>query len=308
MKNLECLKDEVAKVENLEKRINDIEEFVNIAKSSNEIRDVEMELEELEKEIDGFEFRVLFSGEYDRNNAILEIHSGAGGVDAQDWAEMLLRMYSRFSERNNFRSILIDESKGAEAGIKSAVLEVEGSYAYGYLKAEKGVHRLVRLSPFNANNLRQTSFALVEVMPVIEDIEEVKINPKELRIDTYRSSGAGGQHVNKTDSAVRITHIPTGIVASCQSERSQLQNKERAMKLLKAKLHDKFLEERDRKKSKLRGEFQSAEWGSQIRSYVLHPYKMVKDHRTKHETANTERVLDGEINDFIEEYLKKSKV
>lgn len=308
MKSLECLKDEVAKVENLEKRINDIEEFVNIAKSSNEIRDVEMELEELEKEIDGFEFRVLFSGEYDRNNAILEIHSGAGGVDAQDWAEMLLRMYSRFSERNNFRSILIDESKGAEAGIKSAVLEVEGSYAYGYLKAEKGVHRLVRLSPFNANNLRQTSFALVEVMPVIEDIEEVKINPKELRIDTYRSSGAGGQHVNKTDSAVRITHIPTGIVASCQSERSQLQNKERAMKLLKAKLHDKFLEERDRKKSKLRGEFQSAEWGSQIRSYVLHPYKMVKDHRTKYETANTERVLDGEINDFIEEYLKKSKV
>ncbi len=308
MKNLECLKGEVSKVENLEKRINDIEEFVDIAKSPNEMRDVEMELEELEKEIDGLEFRVLFSGEYDRNNAILEIHSGAGGVDAQDWAEMLLRMYSRFSERNNFKSILIDESKGAEAGIKSAVLEIEGFYAYGYLKAEKGVHRLVRLSPFNANNLRQTSFALVEVMPVIEDIEEVKINPKELRIDTYRSSGAGGQHVNKTDSAVRITHIPTGIVASCQSERSQLQNKERAMKLLKAKLHDKFLEERDRKKSKLRGEFQSAEWGSQIRSYVLHPYKMVKDHRTKHETANTERVLDGELNDFIEAYLRKLKI
>jgi len=250
------------------------------------------------------EFRLLFSGEFDRHDAIMTIHSGAGGVDAQDWAEMLLRMYLKWAEKNGFKTRVVDESRGAEAGIKSVTMEISGQYAYGNLRSEGGVHRLVRLSPFNSDNLRQTSFALVEVMPVIEEIKEVVIKPEDIRVDVFRSSGAGGQSVNTTDSAVRITHLSTGIVASCQNERSQMQNRVTALKILKAKLHKKYLEDAESEKAKLRGESVSAEWGSQIRSYVVHPYKMVKDHRTKHETANAEAVLEGNITGFIEAFLK----
>jgi peptide chain release factor 2 len=216
-------------------------------------------------------------------------------------------MYLRWAERHKFKTKILEQSRGQEAGIKSTTLEISGNYAYGNLQGEAGVHRLVRLSPFNSDNLRQTSFALVEVLPVIEEINEVKINQQDLRIDVYRSSGAGGQSVNTTDSAVRITHIPSGIIATCQNERSQLQNKEEALKILKAKLHKKYLEESEREKNKLRGDFVSAEWGSQIRSYVLHPYKLVKDHRSKFETADAENILEGNLDPFINDYLRNIK-
>lgn len=332
MKEVELLKEEVEKVSNLEGRMDELAELLemvqkedmeekparNASLAGNASRsdaswhsdaggEIEKEFLQLEKEINELEFKTLLGGEYDRNDAILSIHSGAGGVDAQDWAEMLLRMFLRWAEKNNFKTKIIEESRGQEAGIKSASLEISGNYAYGYLQSEAGTHRLVRLSPFNADNLRQTSFALVEVLPVIEEIKEVVIDPKDLRVDVYRSGGAGGQSVNTTDSAVRITHIPTGIVAACQNERSQLQNKEQAMKILKAKLHQKYLEERENERRKLRGENISAEWGSQIRSYVLHPYKMVKDHRTQFESSNPEAVLEGDLKYFMEAYLKNIK-
>ncbi len=307
MKEIEGLQKETDQIENIEKRISDLEELLRITGAEEE-NEVASEIGFLEKEVNSLEFRALLSGKYDRNGAIVAIHAGAGGVDAQDWAEMLVRMYFRWAEKNNFKTHLLDESRGTEAGVKSAVFEIEGYCAYGYLKGEAGVHRLVRLSPFNADNLRQTSFALVEVLPVIGEIKEVEIKPEDLKIDTFRSSGAGGQHVNVTDSAVRVTHLPTGIIVSCQSERSQLQNRERALKVLSARLHQRFLEEQEKEKRKLRGEFQSAEWGNQIRSYVLHPYKLVKDHRTKYETSDTEKVLSGDLFDFIESYLKFSSV
>lgn len=312
MQELETLRGEISMLSGLETELDELEEFLGVfsetdESSEEEEKEILDKLEAIKQKLDALEFKTLFSGEYDRSDAILTITSGAGGVDAQDWSEMLLRMYLRFAEKNNFKAKLIDESRGAEAGIKSATLEISGAYAYGYLKGEAGVHRLVRLSPFNSDNLRQTSFAAVEVLPVIEEISEVKIDPSDLRVDVYRSSGAGGQSVNTTDSAVRITHIPTSIVASCQNERSQLQNKEQAMKILTAKLHKAHLEEQEEEKKKLRGENKANEWGSQIRSYVLHPYKMVKDHRTKHETAQAEDVLDGNLTEFMESYLKHSQ-
>jgi peptide chain release factor 2 len=303
---LELLKSEVESFESLDKKVNDLFEMVGLFEnaSDQEQSDLEKQAEIIQKEFESLEFKTLLSGEYDKNDVIMAIHSGAGGVDAQDWAEMILRMYLRWAEKNNFSARIVEESRGGEAGIKSATIEISGSYAYGYLKSEAGVHRLVRLSPFNSDNLRQTSFALVEILPVIDEIAEVTINPQDLVIDTYRASGAGGQHVNTTDSAVRITHKPTGVVVTCQSERSQLQNKEQAMKVLKARIHQKFLEHQQEEKQKLRGEYKSAEWGSQIRSYVLHPYKMVKDHRTKQETSDAEKVLDGELGAFTESFLR----
>lgn len=309
MQDLEELRNELKALSDIETELDEIKELAGIideteAGSEKEEDDLSQKLAEIEKEIDQLEFKTLFSGEYDRSDVIISIHSGAGGVDAQDWAEMLLRMYLKWAEKNNFKAKIVDESRGSEAGIKNVTVEINGAYAYGNLKSEGGVHRLVRLSPFNSDNLRQTSFALVEVMPVIEDIKEVVINPTDIRVDVYRSSGAGGQSVNTTDSAVRITHIPSKIVATCQNERSQMQNKEQAMKILKAKLHQKYLDEKEKEKSKLRGESVSAEWGSQIRSYVIHPYKLVKDHRTKFETTDTEDVLGGNLEDFIEAYLK----
>ena len=306
MKELEFLRKEIAQLSETETEIEELLEISKIISAGDkEEKELKDKINKLEKNINTLEFKTLFSGKYDQNDVILTIYSGAGGVDAQDWAEMLLKMYLKWAQNNNFAAKIIDETRGQEAGIKNATIEINGPYAYGNLQSENGVHRLVRLSPFNADNLRQTSFALVDVMPVIEEIKEININPKDLRIDVYRSGGPGGQGVNTTDSAVRITHLPTGIVATCQNERSQMQNKESAMKILKAKLHKKYLEEQEKEKSQIRGEMASAEWGNQIRSYVIHPYKMVKDHRTKYETSDPDAVLNGDLSGFIEAYLKK---
>ena len=305
MRELEEVREEIKKLSELETEIDNLAEMAEIATDDKKIRkEIEKRIKQIEEDMGNLELETLFRGDYDQNNSILSIHSGTGGTDAQDWAEMLLRMYLRFAERKNWKAKIISESRGQEAGIKSATIEVIGRLAYGYLKTEAGVHRLVRLSPFNAKNLRQTSFALVEVLPEIDKIKEVEIDPADLRIDTFRSSGAGGQSVNKTSSAVRLTHIPTGLVAASQGERSQIQNREQAMKILKAKLHKKYLEEKEIKEKKLKGEHADVQWGSQIRSYVLHPYKLVKDHRTKFESKNPEEVLDGNLDDFIESYLR----
>lgn len=304
LKELESLRVEVGESDRLLESVALLGELWQIAESDDDRTDLERQLESLAKEVDVLEFRTLLGGPYDRGAALVSIHSGAGGVDAQDWAEMLLRMYLRFAEKEGYRATVLDESRGSEAGIKSVTLEVTGPYAYGYLRAEAGVHRLVRLSPFNADQLRQTSFALVEVLPVIEDAKAADVRSEDLRVDTYRASGAGGQHVNKTESAIRITHIPTGIVVSCQSERSQMQNREQAMKMLRARLWERRLEEQAARERELKGEHKSMGWGNQIRSYVLHPYTMVKDHRTRHETSNTVRVLDGDIKDFMEAQLR----
>ncbi|MFA5051511.1 MAG: peptide chain release factor 2 [Patescibacteria group bacterium] len=269
--------------------------------------DIMARFNELHDQFQSLEFYIMLSGKYDSYDAIVAIHAGTGGVDAQDWASMLLRMYIRFCERQGWTVKTIDKSMGNEAGIKSVTLEVAGRYAYGYLKAEAGVHRLVRISPYDAEKMRHTSFALVEVLPVLEEVSEVKIDDKELRIETSTSSGHGGQSVNTTYSAIRIVHIPTGITVSCQNERSQQQNKETAMKILRAKLHARFLEEQQKEKRELRGAYQEAAWGNQVRSYVLQPYKMVKDHRTKHEVQDVDRVLDGDIQGFIEAYLRVQK-
>ncbi len=266
---------------------------------------LETETEKLMKQWQTMEPQLYLAGEFDRNNCYLSVSGGAGGTEAQDWAAMLLRMYLRYCERQSWKTTLLDRTDGAEAGIKSATVLVEGDPAYGYFKCEKGTHRLVRLSPFNAKSLRQTSFALVEVLPEIKDAGEIHIDLKDLRVDTYRSGGAGGQHVNKTESAIRITHLPTNIVVSCQSERSQIQNRERAMQILASKLLEKRRSEEEEHKTELKGAKQSADFGQQIRSYVLHPYQMVKDLRTDHETSNTQGVLDGDIQGFIDAELKR---
>jgi peptide chain release factor 2 len=248
---------------------------------------------------------LLFSGPYDERNALISISAGAGGTEATDWAEMLLRMYLRWAERHRFATQILDRLEGEQAGIKSATIEVNGPAAYGWLRAERGVHRLVRISPYDSQKRRQTTFALIEVLPEVEDDVEVEIDPDDLRVDTYRATGAGGQHVNKTDSAVRLTHLPSGIVAQSQNERSQIQNREAAMKILKARLLERALEAREKELAELRGEHVEAGWGNQIRSYVLHPYQMVKDHRTEYETANTAAILDGELDGFMQAELER---
>lgn len=263
-------------------------------------------LDELEKKVNQLRIEALLKEKYDNNNAILTLHAGAGGTEAQDWVEMLYRMYTRYAERKGYKVTILDSLAGDDAGIKSVTLQIDGEHAYGYLKAEMGVHRLVRISPFDSNKRRHTSFASLEVMPVIEDDKEIKINTDELRIDTYRSSGAGGQHVNKTDSAIRITHIPTGIVVQCQNERSQIKNRENALKMLTAKLAEKKERERLEENQSIKGDLKKIEWGSQIRSYVFCPYTLVKDHRTNFENANVSAVMDGDIEDFIIEYLKRA--
>lgn len=283
----------------------EIDTWEKLEKDLAEIREIS-ELSAWEERFKKQEFKALFSGPYDKKHAIISIYSGAGGTEAQDWASMLLRMYLKYAENHNFKVKILDTSYGQEAGIKNATLEINSDYAYGHLKGENGVHRLVRLSPFNANNLRHTSFALVEVLPEIgEEVEkELEIKPEELRIDLFRSSGPGGQNVNKRETAVRITHLPTKITASCQSERSQAQNRERAMRLLYTKIYQRKIQEKEKEKSEIRGELPSVEWGSQIRSYVLHPYKMVKDHRTEVETSDAEGVLEGKLDKFIEAELR----
>ncbi|MFA9261938.1 MAG: peptide chain release factor 2 [Undibacterium sp.] len=306
MQTLDGLKKEITDFEALERSLADAKELTTLDNLEGaDITSLERDITEIEKIVHDWEFQLLLGGEYDSASAILTLRSGAGGTEAQDWTEMLLRMYLRYAERHNFQTAVLDETRGNETGLKSVTIEIRGRYAYGYLRGEMGVHRLVRLSPFNANNLRQTSFASAEVMPVLPETDRsIEVKTEDLRIDTLRASGAGGQHVNKTESAVRLTHLPTGIVVACQSERSQLQNREQAMKLLKSKLLQRRLQEDDEKKAAIRGEFKSAGFGNQIRSYVLHPYTMVKDHRTDTETSNAQAVLDGDLDSFIESELQ----
>lgn len=303
MKQLASLREEVENLKSYKQRAEDAVELASLGDESL-LPELEQEAHKLETVVAQLEFDTILSGKFDRGNAILAIHAGAGGTDSQDWAEMLLRMYLRWIENRGYQSEILDLSEGEEAGIKSVTIAVDGQYAYGYLHPEKGVHRLVRLSPFDSAHRRHTSFAQVEVLPQVEDKTSVTIDSNDLRIDTYRSAGAGGQNVQKNDTAVRITHLPSGIVVTCQNERSQTQNRENAMKVLRARLLEIMRQEQEQKISKLRGEYQKAEWGSQIRSYVLHPYQMVKDHRTNFEVGNAQSVLDGDLDGFIEAYLR----
>jgi peptide chain release factor 2 len=305
MRQLAEQKKVVERWRELEKRAADAAELASLGDSSLEA-EIESEVGKLASRLDEMELEAAFSGDYDARNAILSIHAGAGGTESQDWAQMLMRMYLRWAERRGYQAEVLDVSPGEEAGIKSAVIGVNGDYATGYLKSEHGVHRLVRLSPFDADHARHTSFALVEVLPEAEADVDVKIEPDDLRVDVFRSSGPGGQHMQKTSSAVRLTHLPTGLVVSCQSERSQHQNKEIALKILRSRLLDMELVKRAEERAKLKGKRIAAGWGNQIRSYVLHPYKMVKDHRTDYQTSDTDAVLDGELDGFVSAYLRSS--
>ena len=302
------LKRKCNNYEEIEKEINNLKELtqlVNIEPDEEMAKDIIKGTNNIKKQVEKFEIETLFSGKYDNNNAIVTIHPGAGGTESQDWAEMLYRMYTRWATKNEYEVKELDYLEGEEAGLKSVTFEIIGENAYGYMKCEKGVHRLVRISPFDSGGRRHTSFASVEVLPEITDDIEIEINQDDLRVDTYRASGAGGQHINKTSSAVRITHIPTNIVVACQSERSQIQNRETAMKMLKSKLLDLKEQEQKEKIEDLKGEQKEIAWGSQIRSYVFCPYTMVKDHRTNYEVGNVESVMDGNITDFMEAFLKQ---
>ena len=301
------LKDKISKIEGLEKSLEDVEVLKDMIEQDDmdSIKEIISEIKSIERQVEEFKIEILLSGEYDRNDDILTLHTGVGGSDANDWTYMLLRMYTRWCEKKGYAVKTLEYLPGDEAGVKSVTLSIKGEFAYGYLKAEKGIHRLVRISPFNANGKRQTSFASVEILPELTKNQDIEINPSDLKIDTFRAGGAGGQHVNKTESAVRITHLPTGIVVQCQNERSQFSNRDTAMAMLKSKLIE--LKERAHKDKieDLTGELKDMGWGSQIRSYVFHPYSLVKDHRTGVETSNVNGVMDGDIDQFIISFLTK---
>jgi peptide chain release factor 2 len=307
MKRLADAQEVISTWRDLERTASDLSGLVEMAESEGDdalAPELAVEVDALAARVDKLEFDLSFSGPYDKRDAIVAIHAGAGGTESQDWAEMLFRMYLRWAERRRYRTDVLDVTPGDEAGIKSATLEIGGRYAYGRLRSERGVHRLVRLSPFDADHARHTSFALVEVMPESEGAAEIALNPEDLRIDVFRASGHGGQNVQKNATAVRITHIPTGIAATCQNERSQHRNRDSAMKVLEARLLEQELEKQSEEQARIKGEHVAAGWGNQIRSYVLHPYKMVKDHRTDHETSDPNAVLDGDLDGFMEAYLK----
>ena len=309
LSEIKRIKSKVVKYRELEKEINDSLELSELVKESFEeelLKDIIKSTKKEQRELERLELETLLSGKYDTNNAIVTIHPGAGGTESQDWAEMLYRMYTRWAMKNEYEVKELDYLEGEEAGIKSVTFEIIGQNAYGYMKSEKGVHRLVRISPFDSGGRRHTSFASVEVLPEITEDIEININPDDLRIDTYRASGAGGQHINKTSSAVRITHIPTNTVVACQSERSQIQNRDTAMRMLKSKLFDLKEQEHKEKIEDLKGEQRDIAWGSQIRSYVFCPYTMVKDHRTNYEVGNVQAVMDGYLDGFMENYLKQN--
>lgn len=309
-KEISSLSNKVTAFDKAEKTINDAAEIIDLAEEENDesiLDEIEQELTAVNKTVEDMRLAALLRGKYDKLNALLTLHAGAGGTEACDWTEMLYRMYMYYAEKNGYTLTELDRLEGDEAGIKSVSFKIEGDCAYGYLKAEKGVHRLVRISPFDANKRRHTSFASLEVMPEIEDDGEIQIKPDELKIDTFRSSGAGGQHVNKTESAIRITHLPTGIVVACQNERSQTQNREMAMKMLISKLIEKREAERQELDQDIKGEIKKIEWGSQIRSYVFCPYTLAKDHRTGYEITDINSVMNGNIQGFINDYLKKSQ-
>lgn len=307
-KEVDALKSEVEEYDTLATDLDDLEvlqEMAAEAQDASLIPELDELLDKVREGVQHLELGMLLSEEYDANNAILTLHAGAGGTEAQDWTSMLLRMFTRFAERNGYQVEMLDYLAGDEAGVKSVTLQINGHNAYGFFRSEKGVHRLVRISPFDANARRHTSFSAVDVMPELDDTVNVDINMEDVRVDLYRASGAGGQHVNKTSSAVRMTHIPTGIVVQCQNERSQLQNKEKALQLLRGKLYAFEKAKQDAKISDLAGDYQAIEWGSQIRSYVFQPYTMVKDHRTSYETANVDGVMDGDLRSFVEAYLRQ---
>jgi peptide chain release factor 2 len=309
MRQISQLKEVVTTWRSMEKNVADLLALVDISVNEGDRSlegEIPAEVQKVEQRLEELEFEVQLGGKYDRNSAMLAIHAGAGGTESQDWAEMLFRMYMRWAEKRGYDTQVIEASPGEEAGIKSVLVEIKGDYAYGYLRGERGVHRLVRISPFDASHSRHTSFALVEVMPVVESNVDVNINPDDIKVDVFRSSGPGGQHMQKTSSAVRLTHIPTGLVVICQNERSQFRNKDMAMRVLRSRLIELELEKKAQEQAKLKGEHITAEWGNQIRSYVLHPYKLVKDHRTGYETSNPAAVLDGDIDELLKAYLRST--